>query len=74
MSVIFFNVFLPDLPIQVVTGIRKSALTRKTEYRVSGRDQDDHWTQLKRSDAKSGAVFWPLRKALFLDPPITKKD
>jgi hypothetical protein len=63
-----------DLPVHVVTGIRKSGLTRKTEYRVSSRDEDDYWTQLKRSDAKSGAVFWPLRKALFLDQPTTKKD
>eukprot|EP01034_Spumella_vulgaris_P030954 gene30954-38254_t len=46
-----------SLSLFVVTGVRKNKLTRKTEYRISSREQDDFWTQLKRSDAKSGVVF-----------------
>jgi hypothetical protein len=49
--------------IFVVTGIRKNAL-RKTEFRLSSLLRDDQWVLLKRSDAKLGYEFRPLRQVL----------
>lgn len=70
MSSFFFDTFDQRLSacveIFVVTDMSKNGM-RKTEYRLSTNNQDDFWAKLKRSEAKNGLEFTPLRKVLFLD-------
>lgn len=45
--------------------MRKNTL-RKSEYRLSAMSKPDQWVKLKRSDAKGGLEFAPLRYVLKL--------
>jgi hypothetical protein len=48
----------------VVTGVRKGALNRKSEYRISTLGAADCWVRLQKLGKQTGASYVPLRRVI----------